>query len=89
MTIKQGDYVKTPRFLNVRIEKVFNNEAEARKEGYKEASHYEDERYKIEGKHIGENRMLFAAIEHARVKERDNMIKIDRPRANREAELER
>ena len=33
--------------------------------------------------------MLFAAIEHARVKERDNMIKIDRPRANREAELER
>ena len=38
--MKKGDYVDTPRFLKVRIEEVYNSEAEARKAGFTETTHY-------------------------------------------------
>jgi hypothetical protein len=60
--MKKGDYVKTPRFLTVKIAEIFNTEEEARKEGYREPTHYDGAEYEIVGKHIGTNRMTFAAI---------------------------
>lgn len=60
--MKQGDYVYTPRFLQCRIEKIFDNTKEAKKEGYTEPTHYESPEYDVRGKHIGINRMVFAAI---------------------------
>lgn len=60
--MKKGDYIKTPRFLTVRIEEVFENAATAREQGYTEPTHYDDDNYEISGKHIGTNRMIFAAI---------------------------
>jgi hypothetical protein len=61
--IKKGDYVKTPRFLTVRIEEVFENMEDAWEQDYKETTHYKDDGdYEILGKHIGTNRMIFGAI---------------------------
>lgn len=60
--MKVGDYVETPRFLTVRIKKVFENMEAARLEGYVEPTHYEDPEYEIQGKHIGTYLMIFAAI---------------------------
>jgi hypothetical protein len=62
-SIKAGDYVKTPRFLRVEIQKVFKSEANARKQGYTEPTHYDNDKYGIAGKHKGTNRMEFAAYE--------------------------
>ena len=59
--MKQGDYVITPRFGNVRIAEVFDNMKDAIEAGYTEATHYEGE-YEILGKNIGINRMRFAGI---------------------------
>ncbi len=61
--MKQGDMIKTPRFLTVRVEEVFSNMEAAREAGYREPTHYEDSYYDILGKHTGTNRMQFAAIE--------------------------
>lgn len=36
MKIKVGDYVRTPRFLEVRINEVFESEKEMRQAGYTE-----------------------------------------------------
>ena len=60
--MKIGDYVETPRFLKVRIEKVFDSRNEARQEGYTEPTHYDKGDYEISGKHTGINTMKFAAI---------------------------
>jgi len=61
--MKAGDRVKTPRFLTVRIQEVFENEKDANTAGYVEPTHYDhDEEYDILGKHTGLNRMQFAAI---------------------------
>lgn len=62
-SIKKGDYVETPRFLKVKIEKVFKNADNAKKQGYTEPTHYENDQYGIVGKSLGENRMTFAAYE--------------------------
>ena len=62
MSIKKGDYVETPRFLKVRIAKVFRKLERARAEGFIEPTHYRDSDYYIRGKHTGPNRMIFAAI---------------------------
>ena len=59
--MKKGDWVNTPRFLKVKIEDVLTPE-QAREQGYTEPTHYQGE-YDIRGKHIGTNRMQFAAIE--------------------------
>lgn len=61
MTIEIGDYIKTPRFLTVRIEEVLS-EDEAREKGYKEPTHYKNPDYEIHGKSTGINRMKFAAV---------------------------
>ncbi len=60
--MKTGDYIRTPRFCTVKIEKVFNNVKSAKAEGYTEPTHYEGE-YEILGKHTGINRMTFAAAQ--------------------------
>ena len=60
--MKQGDYVQTPRFLQCKIEEVFNSAKAARAEGYTEPTHYDSPNYDVCGKHIGVNRMVFAAI---------------------------
>jgi hypothetical protein len=62
LKMKKGDYVKTPRFLTVKIEDVFEDMEIAMAQGYKEPTHFEDENYKILGKHTGTNTMIFAAI---------------------------
>jgi len=60
--MEKGDYIKTPRFLTVKIAEVFEDNKTAREQGYTEPTHYDDEDYEILGKHIGTNRMIFAAI---------------------------
>jgi hypothetical protein len=63
--MKKGEYVETPRFLKVKIEKVFRSNERALKEGYTEPTHYMNSEFHIRGKHIGENRMVFAVIKKA------------------------
>lgn len=46
--------VRTPRFLTVRIGRIFEDEKEARKEGYKEPTHYRDSGYDIINEKIWE-----------------------------------
>lgn len=58
--MKVGDHIYTPRFCTVRINEVFESENEAIENGYTEPTHYRGE-YKILGKSIGMNRMVFAA----------------------------
>ncbi|TEB09333.1 hypothetical protein Psfp_04280 [Pelotomaculum sp. FP] len=58
--MKTGEYVNTPRFLKVYIEEVFETIKELYAAGYYEPTHYEGD-YAIQGKHIGINRMTFAA----------------------------
>jgi len=61
-SIKKGDRVYTPRFMNVRIEKVFKSEENARRQGYTEPTHYKNGKYGVFGKVIGTNRSVFAAF---------------------------
>lgn len=64
--MKKGDFIDTPRFLKVRLEKVFNNSQNAVKAGYIEPTDYKDSLgYRIYGKHTGPNRMIFAAVKPA------------------------
>ena len=61
MDIKAGDYIQTPRFLRVKIENVYESVTHMNKDGYNEPTHYQNDEYEICGKHIGLNRMTFAA----------------------------
>lgn len=58
--MKVNDYVCTPRFCTVKIEKMFTSENEARKEGYTEPTHYENAGYGILGKSLDMYHMKFA-----------------------------
>lgn len=60
--MKIGDYVRTPRFGNVKVKEVFATLREARSAGYIEPTHYIGDDYHVVGKHIDTNRMTFAAI---------------------------
>ena len=61
--MKVGDKVYTPRFCTVTIKAVFDSSSKAWDAGYKESSHFDkDPEYEILGKHLGENRMEFAAV---------------------------
>lgn len=60
--MKKGDYIMTPRFCTVRIEKVCKSSDTAHKQGFVEPTYYESLEYNILGKHTGINRMIFAAI---------------------------
>lgn len=62
MKINIGDMINTPRFLTVKISKIFPDSRSALVEGYSEPTHFEDEEYEIFGKSIGLNRMIFAAV---------------------------
>lgn len=57
-----GSYVRTPRFLEVRIKDIFESSEEASKNGFTEPTQYEDEQYDILGKSIGLNRMIFVGV---------------------------
>lgn len=59
--IKAGDYVRTARFLDVRINEVFKSEKEMCQAGYTETAHYVNDDWEVCGKSIGVNRMRFAA----------------------------
>lgn len=59
--MKKGDYVRTPRFLTVRINEAFESEADARKSGYKEPTHYLNAEYGILGKQLDLYHMVFAS----------------------------
>jgi len=69
MEIKVGDYVRTPRFLEVCIKEVFENEKEMRQAGYAEPTHYINDDWKINGKLIDINCMVFAACRKYRPEE--------------------
>lgn len=60
--MKKGDYVDTPRFCKVKIEKVFKSGVTARKQKFFEPTHYNNWEYDVWGKHVGTNRMIFAAV---------------------------
>lgn len=61
-TIKKGQYVLTPHFCTVQIDKVFRSRENAAKAGYTEPTHYQDAEFGVVGKHIGINHMTFAAF---------------------------
>lgn len=55
---KVGEYIRTPRFGQVRVKEVFTSYWDMISEGYKEPTHFIGE-YEIKGKSIGVNRMVF------------------------------
>ena len=59
--LKPGDVVRTPRFLNVQIEEIFDSADIARAAGYTEPTHFVDETYEILGKSLDMYHMVFAA----------------------------
>ena len=59
--MQKGDRIRTPRFLTVRIEEVFENRDEAIEAGYTEPTHYRSTDYEVVGKNIGGYDMIFAA----------------------------
>ena len=61
MKIATGDYVRTPRFLTVKIKKVYPSTEEMYCTGFEEPTHFRDDDYEVCGKTIGLNQMEFAA----------------------------
>ncbi|MEG1884522.1 MAG: hypothetical protein RR224_12525 [Clostridia bacterium] len=59
--MKKGDWIDTPRFCKVQLDKVFQNEANAKKAGYTEPTHTRITGYEIVGKSIDMYHMTFAA----------------------------
>ena len=59
--MKKGEWIYTPRFCKVKIEKVFSCEETARKQGFVEPAYYKDSECGILGKITGLNTMSFAA----------------------------
>ena len=61
--MKVGDWVETPRFCGVRIQAVFDTEAEARAAGYKNPTDYaKGDGWGILGKTLDEYHAVFAAV---------------------------
>lgn len=58
--MKKGDYVYTPRFCTVKIEKVFKSRENAVKAGFVEPTHYRGD-YAVVGKSLNQYEMIFAA----------------------------
>ena len=63
MTIKPGDYVRTPRFCTVQIKEVFSDREKAWEAGYREPTHYRGNDCDIFGKSLDMYHMEFAAVE--------------------------
>lgn len=55
-------WIDTPRFLKVKISAIFARSDDSAECGYTEPTHYDSPDWDIRGKHIGTNRMVFAAI---------------------------
>lgn len=62
IVMKIGETIRTPRFCNVTISAIFSSEENAQEDGFCEPTHYNNVDYKILGKHIDTNRMIFAAV---------------------------
>lgn len=61
--MKIGDYVRTPRFCNVRISEIFHSEQDAYQAGYVEPTYYKDPSgVKVLGKSIDMYTMKFSAV---------------------------
>lgn len=60
-TMKKGQYVLTPRFCTVKIDKVFRSQENAAKAGYTEPTYYKDYDFGVVGKSTGLYTMTFAA----------------------------
>jgi hypothetical protein len=61
--MKKGDWVNTPRFCKVKIQKVFRSEWNAFKNGFTIGADYKDaEGFSIYGKSVGHNLIQFAAV---------------------------
>lgn len=63
--MNKGDYVRTPRFLTVKIEEVFASREEAAQAGYTEPTHYRhnhNDGYDVLGKSLDMYHMEFAAV---------------------------
>ena len=56
---KVGDYVNTPRFLQVRISKVFDSYEDIVRAGFTEPTHFRGD-FKVNGKSIDMYTMKFA-----------------------------
>lgn len=56
-----GMSLRTPRFMTVTIDAVFTTAELMRQAGYTEPTHNKDRDFVIQGKSIGNNRMVFAA----------------------------
>ena len=67
--MKVEECVYTPRFGTVKIFEIFENEEQARENGYKEPTHYQGKYYKILGRSFGMNRMVFAAVKKGDINE--------------------
>lgn len=64
--MKVGDWVETPRFCGVRIQAVFDTEAEAREAGFKQPTYYDrGDGWDILGKTLDEFHAVFAAVRKA------------------------
>jgi hypothetical protein len=63
--MKIGDYIETPRFLEVEISAIFAYEEDAFACGYNEPTHYRDDDKTVLGKSIGINHMRFAVVYNA------------------------
>lgn len=59
--MKKGDWVDTPRFCKVQIEKVFRCEETARKHGFTEPTRFKNNEYGVLGKPLDRYTMIFAA----------------------------
>lgn len=59
--MKIGDSVYTPRFCTIRINAIFENEAEARTAGFCEPTYYKGD-YIILGKSLDMYHLEFAAV---------------------------
>ena len=64
--MKKGDWVNTPRFLNVEIKEVFENISQAYEAGFKEPTHYRSDEYDVLGKSLDVYHMVFAAAKKQR-----------------------
>lgn len=60
--MKKGDWVHTPRFGKVKIEKVFQKYETATKVGFTEPTYYRDDTYDVCGKALDGCHMIFAAV---------------------------
>lgn len=63
--MKKGDYVRTPRFLTVKLEAVYKSYEEAEKNGFTETTHYtmkNNDGYDVLGKQLDMYHMEFAAV---------------------------